>query len=158
MFGNITDMISQWKGMEGKEERVGGDLLLDKRGRKRISNVIRKLSGQFEERGSHSSQLDVMCRGEGNILSFSTNNISNSVKWEEIQTRRKNTANKANYQSSNYIKVSTNENSRKYEPTSRMCGTNQSGEIERVRKRKAFWRDDNPGTKKSKMEMGQLGM
>ena len=31
MFGNITDMISQWEGMEGKEERVGGDC--SKRGR-----------------------------------------------------------------------------------------------------------------------------
>ena len=30
--------------------------------------------------------------------------------------------------------------------------------MERDGKRKAFWRDDNPGTKKSKMEMGQLGM
>ena len=44
MFGNITDMISQWEGMDGKEERAGGDHLLDKRGRKRLSKVIRKLS------------------------------------------------------------------------------------------------------------------
>ena len=66
-------MISQWEGMEGKEERVGGDRLLDKRGRKRLSKVIRKLSGRFEEREEcHESQLDVMCRGEGNLFSFST--------------------------------------------------------------------------------------
>jgi hypothetical protein len=154
LFGNITDMISQWEGMEGKEERVGGDLLLNKRGRKRLSNVIRKLSGQFEERESHISQLDVMCGGEGNILSFSSNKVSNSVKWEESKIRRKNTASKATYQSSNSMKVSTNRNSQKYEPTSILCGTNQSGDMDR--KRKAFWRD-NPVAKKSKMEMGQLG-
>jgi hypothetical protein len=141
--------------MEGKEERVGGDLLLNKRGKKRLSNVIQKLSGQFEERESHTSQLDVMCGGEGNILSFSNHRVSNSVKWEEIQIRRKNTASKANYQSSKNIKVSTNRNSHSYEPISIMCGTNQSGEMERDGKRKALWRNDNLVTKKSKIEMGQ---
>ena len=95
-----------------------------------------------------------MCGGEGNLLSFSSNKVSNSVKWEESKIRRKNTASKATYQSSNSMKVSTNRNSRKYEPTSILCGTNQSGDMDR--KRKAFWRD-NPVAKKSKMEMGQLG-
>ena len=56
-FGNITDMIRHWEGMEGEE--VGtGDHLLNERGRKkRISKVIRKLSGRFEEGvGNHESQ------------------------------------------------------------------------------------------------------
>ena len=66
LFGNITDMISQWEGMEGKEERAVGDYLLDKRSRKRLSKVIRKLSGRFKEKEEcHESQPDVMCRGEG---------------------------------------------------------------------------------------------
>ena len=56
-FGNITDMICQWEGMEG-EEVGAGDHLLNERGRKkRISKVIRKLSGRFEEGvGNHESQ------------------------------------------------------------------------------------------------------
>ena len=100
-----------------------------------------------------------MCRGEGNLLSFSTCTVSNSVNWEEIKIRRKNTANKANYQSSNVSKVSTNEKSRNNEPNSRKCVTNQSGDSnEGNRKRKAFWRDDNPGTKKSKVDGVQLGV
>ena len=49
MFGSITDMISQWEGMEDKEERSRDDLSVDKRGRKRLSKVMRELSGRFEE-------------------------------------------------------------------------------------------------------------
>ena len=151
-------MISQWEGMEGKEERVGGDLLLEKRDKKRISKVIRKLSGRFEERECHERQPDVICRGEGNLFSFSTITFSNSVNMEEIKIRRKNTANKANYQSSNISNVSTNEKSRSNEPNSRKCVTNQSGDIDGNRKRKESWRIDNPRTKKPKMDGVQLGV
>ena len=49
MFGSITDMISQWEGMEDKEGRSGDDLSVDKRGRKRLSKLIGKLSGRLEE-------------------------------------------------------------------------------------------------------------
>ena len=49
MFGSITDMISQREGMEDKEGRSGDDLSVDKRGRKRLSKVIRKLSRRFKE-------------------------------------------------------------------------------------------------------------
>ena len=157
LFGNITDMISQWERMEGKEERVGGDRLLDKRGRKRLSKVIIKLSGRFEEREEgHESQPDVMCRGEREQVS--TISFSNLVNMEEFKTRRKNTANDAKYQFSNVINVSTNEKSRSNQSISRKCVTNQSGDIGRIRKRKASWRDDNPGTKKSKMDGVQLGV
>ena len=43
-------MISQWDGMEDKgKEGSKDDLSVDKRGRKRLSNVMRELSGRFEE-------------------------------------------------------------------------------------------------------------
>jgi hypothetical protein len=48
--------------MEGKEVRAGGDQLLDKRGSKRLSKVIRKFPGRFEGReGDHNSQPDEEC-------------------------------------------------------------------------------------------------
>ena len=77
---------------------------------------------------------------------------------EEFKTRRNNTANDAKYQFSNVINVSTNEKSRSNQSISRKCVTNQSGDIDRNRKRKASWREDNPGTKKSKMDGVQLGV
>ena len=65
MFGSITDMIGQWEGIEMKEVRSEDDHLVDKRGRKRLSKVIRKLSGRFEEgEEEHRSQPDVECRKE----------------------------------------------------------------------------------------------
>ena len=119
--------------------------------------MIRKLCGRFEEREEcHESQPDVMCRGEGNL--FSTITFSNSVNMEEIKTRRKNTANDAKYQFSNINNISTNEKSRSNKSISRKCVTNQSGDIDRNRKRKASWRVDNPGTKKPKMDGVQLGV
>ena len=80
MFGSITDMISQWEGMDVKEERSGDDHSVDKRGRKRLSKVIRKLSGRFEEgEEDHNSQPEVKCRSEReDILTF-----SNSVNGVE---------------------------------------------------------------------------
>ena len=59
--------------------------------------------------------------------------------------------------SSSSTRISTNRNSRIARSNSLVCGTNQSGESAVGRKSKAFWREDNPATKKSKMEGVQLG-
>ena len=65
LFGNITNTISQWEGMEGREVRSGDDHSVDKRGRKRLSKVIRKLTGRFEEgEEEHNRQPEVECRRE----------------------------------------------------------------------------------------------
>ena len=55
-FRNNTDMISHWEGLEWKE---GGkeEPSVDGMGRKRLSKVIRELSGKFKEgRESQESQ------------------------------------------------------------------------------------------------------
>ena len=63
-FGSITNMISQWEGMEENEEGSKDDLSVDKRGRKRLSKVIRELSGRFAEGEKHISQPGDECEGE----------------------------------------------------------------------------------------------
>ena len=74
--------------MEMKEVRSGDYHLVDKTGRKRLSKVIRKLSGRFEEGGEERrSQPDVECRREGedkHTLKFS---FSNSVNGDEDKKR-----------------------------------------------------------------------
>jgi hypothetical protein len=134
LFGNITDMICQWEGMEGEEVRAG-DHLLDKRGRKkRMSKVIRKISGRFEEGdGDHKSQTGGKGSGE-------RENISHTISFSNLEEGNKR---KMNNIISNSIRISTDRKSRK-------------NGAER-RKRKAFWREDNPVTKKSKLDEVQLG-
>ena len=66
MFGSITDMISQWEGMEEEGVRSEDDLSVDKRGRKRLSKAIENLSGKFEKRGEEPlSQSGEECSGKG---------------------------------------------------------------------------------------------
>jgi hypothetical protein len=122
LFGNITDMISQWKGMEVKEVRSGDDQLLYKRGRKRLSKAIRTLSGTFEEgEEGHRSQPDVECKGEmGHISKVS---FSNFVNVKEDKNSKKNAMHDS------------------ISPLSRQLWINQSRDIPGI------WREDNLGTK-----------
>ena len=75
-------VLSLWRqvGNVWKYYRHGDDNSVDKRGRKRLSKVIRKLSGRFEEgEEDHNSQPEVKCRSEReDILTF-----SNSVNGVE---------------------------------------------------------------------------
>jgi hypothetical protein len=148
-FGNITDMICQWEGMEG-EEMGAGDHLLNERGRKkRISKVIRQLSGRFEEGvGNHESQPGG--RGSGGREEISS--ITSFSKLFNLENKSESFS-----ISSSNNRISTNSISRISRSNSILYGTNQSGESAVGRKRKAFWRENNPATKKSKMEGVQLG-
>ena len=66
-FGNIFDMISQWEGMEEREE--GEEVQESKRegGRKRVSKGIRELTEKFERREEegHNRQSDRRCEMGG---------------------------------------------------------------------------------------------
>jgi hypothetical protein len=66
-FGNITDMIVHWEGMEEEEE--GREICMEGGGgrKKRKSQRIHLLSGKFEEGrdSANSSQPGVICK-EGN--------------------------------------------------------------------------------------------
>ena len=69
MFGSITDMISQWEGMEEEGVRSEDDLSVDKRGRKRLSKAIRNLSEKFEKRNLLVNlEKSVEVRGGGKML------------------------------------------------------------------------------------------
>ena len=142
-------MICQWEGMEG-EEVGAGDHLLNERGRKkRISKVIRKLSGRFEE-GVGNQESQPGGRGSGGRKEISS--ITSISKLFNLGNKSESFS-----ISSSNNRISTNSISRIARSNSILCGNNQSGESAVGRKRKAFWEEDNPATKKSKMEGAQLG-
>ena len=179
MFGSITDMISQWEGMEVEEGKSKDDLSTvtgiviastdrpgwkssqagrpgsdpeagendGRRGRKRLSKVIRNLSGKFEKREEEpqsqpGGEFSSKGRGAEELLTVNDMNISKFKTGFGSNNKRGNNAYNALSIFSKSDKFSTNErsHSRNYTPNSRQNVTNQRTVN---RKRKAGESGDN---------------
>ena len=148
-----------WKssqaGRPGSDPETGGDG--ERRGRKRLSKVIRKLSGKFEKRDEEEpiSQpgggIGNKGRGaEEHYLSIKDMTFSSLNNGLGQNSKEGNIVNNAFVKFSKTVNISTNERSRSQNcvSNSRMNVTNQR---QAGRKRKADESDDNPFQRASKL-------